>query len=158
MRILDSKDQTDKQIIQQAPTIGLFLSPDEKKHFQTVTEGLDTLNISYKIDPFLVRGLDYYTDTVFELIREEDFSGQNTLAAGGVYNGLIKKLGGKDLPGIGFAIGIERTIQAMLEENKSLPIPSPILFYCIGLNQPCKKNSSRIYYQRSEKTQKNRTI
>lgn len=139
IRILDSKDSGDKKIIANAPAIFDFLANEEKDHFYCVTEGLSELNISYKIDPLLVRGLDYYTDTVFELIRENDVSGQNTLAAGGVYQGLVKQLGGKDIPGIGFAIGLERTIQMLLDNQISIAKPNHTTFFCIGLTQEAKK-------------------
>lgn len=139
LRILDSKDAEDKKIVANAPKIFDYLTDEEKAHFHQVTEGLDELGISYTIDPLLVRGLDYYTDTVFELIRENDASGQNTLGAGGVYEGIAKSLGGKDVPGIGFAIGMERTIQYFLENNPSFTIENPPTFYCIGLGQEYKK-------------------
>ena len=139
MRILDSKDAQDKKIAANAPNILDYINQEAKDHFSAVIEGLDSLGINYKIDPHLVRGLDYYTDTVFELVRQDDISAQNTLAAGGVYDGLIKLLGGKDIPGIGFALGLERTIQYLLEENIDIAEESSTIFYCIGLDNECKK-------------------
>ncbi|MCH9616965.1 MAG: Histidine--tRNA ligase [Chlamydiia bacterium] len=139
MRILDSKDSHDKKINENAPSILDFLDKESIDHFNAVKEGLDSLGIQYKIDPMLVRGLDYYNDTVFELIRSDDLSAQNTLAAGGVYSGLVKLLGGKDIPGIGFALGLERVIQYLLEENVSIAKAAPIAFYFIGMSTECKK-------------------
>lgn len=139
MRILDSKDRQDKKINENAPSILDFLDAESTAHFDAVKEGLDSLGIQYKIDPMLVRGLDYYNDTVFELIRSDDLSAQNTLAAGGVYSGLVKLLGGKDIPGIGFAIGLERIIQYLLEENIAIPKNHHLSFYFIGLSTACKK-------------------
>ena len=140
LRILDSKDAGDKKIVESAPNILDYINQEAKEHFTQVTEGLDELGISYKIDHKLVRGLDYYTDTVFELIREDDFAAQNTLGGGGVYGGLVKSLGGKDLPGIGFALGLERTIQYILDENIQIPRQQLLNFYFIGLNSECKKH------------------
>ncbi|MCH9621227.1 MAG: Histidine--tRNA ligase [Chlamydiia bacterium] len=140
LRILDSKDENDKKIIVTAPNILDFINEDSKNHFEQVLKGLDEIGVSYKIDHKLVRGLDYYTDTVFELIREDDASAQNTLGGGGVYSGLVKALGGKDLPGIGFALGLERTIQYLLEENIEIPKAAPLKFYFIGLDEECRNN------------------
>lgn len=139
LRILDSKDPEDKKIAANAPNILDYINQEAKDHFSGVIEGLDALGINYKIDNHLVRGLDYYTDTVFELVREDDASAQNTLAAGGVYDGLVKLLGGKDIPGVGFALGLERTIQYLLEENVPFKKQQTTMFYCIGLNNTCKK-------------------
>jgi histidyl-tRNA synthetase len=138
LRILDSKDPTDIEIAKDCPKILDFIGEAEKTHFDTVLKGLDSLGISYKVDNHLVRGLDYYTDTVFELVRADDASAQNSLGGGGVYDGLVKALGGKDLPGVGFALGLERTIQYLLDENIKIPEAFGPKFYCIGLNAACK--------------------
>ncbi len=139
LRILDSKDPTDIEIKANCPNILDFIGIEEKKHFTTVLEGLDSLGICYKVDKHLVRGLDYYTDTVFELVRSDYTSGQNSLGGGGRYDGLVKALGGKDLPGIGFGLGLERTIQYLLDENIAIPEETPPKYYCIGLDTSCKK-------------------
>lgn len=139
LRILDSKDLGDKKINENAPSILDFLDEQSKIHFEAVKKGLTSLGIAYKIDPRLVRGLDYYNDTVFELVREDDIAAQNTLAAGGVYSGLVKLLGGKDMPGIGFALGIERIIQYILEENIKINNESNLSLYFIGMNKECKE-------------------
>lgn len=140
MRILDSKDPKDKKISENAPNILDYINEDAKNHFNTVIELLDDLQISYIIDPHLVRGLDYYTDTVFEIVKTGDTKAQNSLAAGGCYNGLVKLLGGKDTPGIGFALGMERIIQYLLEEGIAIPEEEPTTFYCIGMNEVCRKH------------------
>ena len=139
LRILDSKDVNDIKISANAPKIIDHIDQDAKNHFNQVLEGLNSLGIKYEIDHHLVRGLDYYSDTVFELVKKDDHNAQNTLAAGGVYDGLVKTLGGKDTPGIGFAMGMERTIQYMIEENVPMPDSSTTTLYAIGLDQPCKK-------------------
>ena len=111
LRIFDSKEIIDQEIIEDAPTILDFLNKDEESHFKQVIKLLETMKIKHTIDPKIVRGLDYYTDTVWEFEPEEE-SSQSTIGAGGRYNNLIKKLSGKDVPGAGFATGIERTILA----------------------------------------------
>ncbi|NGX30517.1 MAG: Histidine--tRNA ligase, partial [Candidatus Anoxychlamydiales bacterium] len=111
MRILDSKDERDKKILKEAPSILDFLSDAAKKHFENLLNLLDKLDIKYEVDSKLVRGLDYYDDTVFEVVSEKLGGAQNSLGGGGRYNSLLKSLGGPDLPGIGFACGLERILQ-----------------------------------------------
>jgi histidyl-tRNA synthetase len=139
LRILDSKEEGDIKIKASAPNILDFINKDAKEHFEKVQEGLNILGIKYKIEPSLVRGLDYYTDTVFEFVRQGDNLSQNTLGGGGVYDGLIQLLGGNNIPGVGFALGMERVIQALLEENVKLPTRETTTFYLIGLDENCKK-------------------
>ncbi len=107
LRVLDSKEQKDQDVVQNSPSIIDYLDDESKKNFESLINGLEKLNISYKINRFLVRGLDYYNHTAFEYITNEKKS-QNTVLAGGRYNGLVSSLGGKDLSGIGWAAGIER--------------------------------------------------
>lgn len=107
LRILDSKNQTDKKIILNAPSILDYLNEESLDRFQKVTEGLDTLGIKFNIDKNLVRGLDYYCHTAFEFITR-DLGAQGTVLAGGRYDGLSKMLGGPDVSGVGWAAGVER--------------------------------------------------
>ncbi len=107
LRILDSKNLEDKDIIKDAPKIHQYLSKDSETHFKQVTEVLDYLKIEYLINPCLVRGLDYYCHTTFEYITK-DAEKNLTVLAGGRYNGLISQLGGPEIPGIGWAAGVER--------------------------------------------------
>ena len=107
LRILDSKNEEDQKIIQNAPSIFEYLNIDSKTRFEDVCKGLDYLNIKYQIDKNLVRGLDYYCHTAFEFITNE-LGTQGTVLAGGRYDGLSKMLGGPDIPGVGWAAGIER--------------------------------------------------
>jgi histidyl-tRNA synthetase len=116
LRILDSKDEEDKNIIKNAPSILDFLSLECKQHFGRVQELLQALQIPFEVNPLLVRGLDYYTRTVFE-ITSGALGAQNTIGAGGRYDGLMKSLGGQDLPTIGYATGVERIIQTMLHQH-----------------------------------------
>ena len=107
LRILDSKDHEDKKIIQNAPNILDFLNFESKTRFEEICKGLDQLNIKYNIDKNLVRGLDYYCHTAFEFVTNQ-LGSQGTVLAGGRYDGLSKMLGGSDIPGVGWAAGIER--------------------------------------------------
>ena len=107
LRILDSKNEEDQKIIQNAPSIFEYFNIDSKTRFEDVCKGLDHLNIKYQIDKNLVRGLDYYCHTAFEFTTNE-LGSQGTVLAGGRYDGLSKMLGGPDVPGVGWAAGIER--------------------------------------------------
>ncbi len=107
LRILDSKDPSDREIVAGAPTFDSYLSAEASDFFAAVTEGLGKLGIAYRRNPYLVRGLDYYTHTAFEFTTET-LGAQGTVLAGGRYDGLIAQMGGPDTPAIGWAAGIER--------------------------------------------------
>ncbi|MDQ3911238.1 MAG: histidine--tRNA ligase, partial [Actinomycetota bacterium] len=111
LRTFDSKDENTQALLAEAPTIGDFLSPEAARHLAVVEEGLGALGIPYEVDERLVRGLDYYTMTVFEA-KSGALGAQDTVGAGGRYNGLVSELGGPDLPGIGFGSGVERILLA----------------------------------------------
>ncbi len=132
LRILDSKDPKDKNILQGAPSILDYLSGAAKEHFEELCRSLDSLGILYTIDPKLVRGLDYYNKTVFEVVSE-NLGAQSTIGAGGRYDGLIGSFGGPDLPGVGFATGLERVLQVMAAQEAKLPKKSHISVYLIPL-------------------------
>lgn len=114
MRILDCKENKCKELNQGAPVILDYLCDECKTHFENVKKGLKELNIEYVIDSSIVRGLDYYTKTVFEFISKQD---GYTVLAGGRYDGLVKELGGQDTPAIGFAAGEERLISLISDED-----------------------------------------
>lgn len=137
LRILDSKSPQDQQLLAGAPSILDFLSPESQLHFKTVCSLLDSLNISYEINPKLVRGLDYYNQTVFEVTCGK-LGAQNTIGAGGRYDGLIKDLGGPSLPAVGFASGIERILQTMKKQNVSFPAPFHPFVYLIPFDEKSK--------------------
>lgn len=118
LRILDSKDKKDIQILQEAPTIQACLSADAKKHFEKVCTLLDEIQIPFILNPKIVRGLDYYSRTVFE-ISTTNLGAQNSLGGGGRYDGFTAMFGGPSLPGVGFGSGIERIIQAMIFQKIS---------------------------------------
>jgi histidyl-tRNA synthetase len=111
LRTFDSKDENTQALLAEAPTIGDFLSPEAAGHLAAVKEGLEALGIPYEVDERLVRGLDYYTLTVFEA-KSGSLGAQDTVGAGGRYNGLVSELGGPDVPGIGFGSGVERILLA----------------------------------------------
>jgi histidyl-tRNA synthetase len=113
LRILDSKDPRDKAVVAEAPGIDQFLADDDRVHFETLRRHLDALKTPYTIDSKLVRGLDYYTRTLFEIKGASDKLGAgDTLVGGGRYDGMVEELGGRKTPAIGFAAGMERLIIA----------------------------------------------
>jgi histidyl-tRNA synthetase len=128
LRILDSKDEGDQALLTKAPSILEFLSAEAKSHFEKVKRLLEIEKIPYVVNHKLVRGLDYYNKTVFEVISDS-LGAHNTLGAGGRYDGLMSALGGPDLPSVGFATGIERLLQTMVSQHVTFPPPPrPILF------------------------------
>lgn len=129
LRILDSKDERTQVILKEAPDILEHLSPDSQARFDQVQQLLSDLGISYVINTRLVRGLDYYTHTVFE-IMSADLGAQATVGAGGRYDGLVSELGGPDTPAVGWAIGLERLI-LLLQQLRALPHPT-IDFYLVS--------------------------
>jgi len=128
LRILDSKDPKDRALIEASPNFQQFLSGDSLRFWDQVNRGLDALGIAYRINPRLVRGLDYYTHTVFEFVTT-DLGAQGTVLAGGRYDGLVELMGGPAMAGIGWAAGIERL--AMLIDEPPPP-PRPIALVPIG--------------------------
>ena len=113
LRILDSKDPADHQALIGAPALQDFLTPSARDHFDRVCAGLKALGIPFEINPRIVRGLDYYVHTTFEWVHG-GLGAQGTLLAGGRYDGLVKTMGGPDLPGVGWAAGVERLMLATL--------------------------------------------
>ena len=124
LRILDTKNKDEIEIVKSAPKIEQFYTKDDQNYFFSVQKFLNDLEIPFKIDPLLVRGLDYYTQTTFE-ICSENLGAQDALLGGGRYNGLVGSLGGKDAPAVGFAAGMERVIIAAKNRKKiSSKIPT----------------------------------
>ena len=122
LRILDCKNEDCKNITAGAPKILDYICDDCSAHFEKVKNLLTVAGVEYKVDPNIVRGLDYYNKTVFEFVSE-NIGAQGTVCGGGRYDGLIAQLGGNDVAGIGFAVGIERIL--MLLENTGVEIPNP---------------------------------
>ena len=124
LRILDTKNKDEIEIVKSAPKIEQFYTKNDQNYFFSVQKFLNDLEIPFKIDPLLVRGLDYYTQTTFE-ICSENLGAQDALLGGGRYNGLVGSLGGKDAPAVGFAAGMERVIIAAKNRKKiSSKIPT----------------------------------
>jgi histidyl-tRNA synthetase len=129
LRILDSKDKRTQEIVINAPSILDYLGDRSRQHFETVQQSLKELGIPYTLNPRLVRGLDYYTHTAFE-IQSEDLGAQATVCGGGRYDRLVAELGGNDTPAVGWAIGMERLI-LLLQQLQPTPVPS-LDFYVVS--------------------------
>ncbi|MDE3045601.1 MAG: histidine--tRNA ligase, partial [Verrucomicrobiota bacterium] len=138
LRILDSKDPKDREIVQHAPSILNHLTPESKEHFQKVCHLLDHIQIPYVIDDKLVRGLDYYNKTVFEVLTD-NLGAQNTVGGGGRYDGLIAQCGGPDIPSVGFATGLERLLQVMIANNIHTPKTLRPFLYFIPLGDEARE-------------------
>jgi histidyl-tRNA synthetase len=136
MRILDCKVEACKQLIVDPPFMLDHLTEEDKTHFAQVRAYLDAFGIDYKVNPRMVRGLDYYTQTAFEFIE----SG-STLSGGGRYNGMVEQLGGPDLSGIGFAVGIERVLIALQNQAVELPIDKGIDAFLVALGEEAQKRT-----------------
>jgi len=138
LRILDSKEKEDQPFIETAPVIGDYLNDESKAHFEKVKQYLTDLGISYEEDPYLVRGMDYYTKTAFELISP-DLGAQDALAGGGRYDLLIEEIGGQPTPAVGFAAGIERLLIACEELGISLGDEKSVDVYIVTLGDTARK-------------------
>ena len=137
MRILDSKEPEDQEFIANAPVIQDYLNEDSALHFEQVKRGLESLDIAFEIDPHLVRGMDYYTRTAFEL-SSPDLGSQDALAGGGRYDLLVEEIGGKPTPAVGFAVGMERLLIACEELNVSLAKKSTLDIYIVSLGEDAR--------------------
>ncbi len=117
LRILDSKQPAMADVIANAPSLNDYLDDDAKAHFDTVCDLLTALNIPFTVNPYLVRGLDYYCHTVFEFVTDA-LGAQGTVSAGGRYDNLVEQLGGRAIPAVGFALGLERVV-ALLQDQQA---------------------------------------
>ncbi|MCY4040472.1 MAG: histidine--tRNA ligase [Gammaproteobacteria bacterium] len=138
LRILDSKHSETRAVIANAPKIEDFLDADSMHHFEQVLEHLQSLGIGFEIDPYLVRGLDYYTHTVFEF-ETKQLGAQGAVSAGGRYDGLVEGLGGRAAPGAGFAIGIDRLLLLCQSVNTEQASPRSSLLYCVATDEDSLK-------------------
>ena len=140
LRILDCKFDANLDVIKNAPTILDYLNEDSKNRFEDVQNYLEVLDIDYEVDPKIVRGLDYYCHTVFEIeATVEGFGSNNVLAGGGRYDTLVSNLGGPETPGIGFACGLGRLINALNLENIELPINKGLDAFVLYVNNAEKE-------------------
>jgi histidyl-tRNA synthetase len=121
LRILDSKNPALKDVISVAPKLFDWLDDESKAKFLSLLARLDAVGIAYRVEPTLVRGLDYYNDTVFEWVTTE-LGSQGTICAGGRYDNLVTQLGGKAVPAIGFALGMERVVALMQARAQDVPL------------------------------------
>jgi histidyl-tRNA synthetase len=138
LRILDSKNQGDRKILEDAPLFPDYLNGESRAFFKAVRKGLDTVGIAYSLNPRLVRGLDYYCHIAFEFTTEA-LGAQGTVLAGGRYDGLIQALGGKPTPGTGWAAGIER-LAMLIEDHKA---PSRTIAV-VPVGEACEEQALRL--------------
>lgn len=130
LRIIDCKVPSCHELVKDAPTILDYLCDECRGHFDGFKACLDSMGIQYTVDPGIVRGLDYYTKTVFEII-----SGGFTVCGGGRYDGLVEEIGGKDCPAVGFGLGIERLLLRLDETGTEIPAPNPVKLYIAPLGE-----------------------
>ncbi len=142
LRILDTKNPAMQAVVANAPELKDFLGTDSAEHFKAITTILDNLGISYELNSRLVRGLDYYSKTVFEWVTDE-LGSQGTVCAGGRYDSLIEQLGGKANHAVGFAMGIERLL-ALVETLDNLQLPKPVDVYLIRVGESAQQEGLRL--------------
>lgn len=138
LRILDSKEEEDQPFIESAPLITDYLSDESLQHYQAIKEYLSDLDIAFEEDPYLVRGMDYYTKTAFELISP-DLGSQDALAGGGRYDLLVEEIGGQPTPAVGFAAGMERLLIACDELGIQLGGDKSVDVYIVTLGDAARK-------------------
>lgn len=151
LRILDCKEEKCQRVAAGAPQLIDHLCESCHKHFKEVLEYLDEIQLPYHLNPYLVRGLDYYTKTVFEIFTEDDTGRQNALVGGGRYDALVKILGGKETPAVGGAAGIERLVQIM--KNEAIRFPREVLpqIFIAQLGNLAKRKSLKLIENFREK-------
>lgn len=140
LRLLDCKEETCKAVNKTAPSMLDYLCDDCAKHFEEVKACLTDAGVDYEIDSRIVRGLDYYTRTVFEFVST-DIGAQGTVCAGGRYDGLIQSLGGNPTPAVGFAAGIERLLIVMQQTGVPFPERETPTVYLAGMDEDCRKKA-----------------
>ncbi|MBA2869762.1 histidyl-tRNA synthetase [Anoxybacillus calidus] len=142
LRILDCKKDRDHELMATAPSIIDYLNDESRHYFDKVQMYLTKLGVEFEVDPRLVRGLDYYNHTAFEIMSNaEGFGAITTLCGGGRYNGLVQEIGGPETPGIGFALSIERLLAALEAEGITLPVAQGIDCYVVALGEKAKDES-----------------
>lgn len=145
LRILDCKVDHKHPLMQTAPSILDYLNEESKQYFEKVLRYLEVLGIEYEVDSTLVRGLDYYNHTAFEIMsKAKGFGSITTLCGGGRYNGLVEDLGGPETPGIGYAFSIERILLALEAEKQTLPVTQKIDAYVIALGEEATEKAMEI--------------
>ena len=141
LRLLDCKQEVCSALARQAPRSFEFLCSDCREHFERLRNYLSRLGLEFELEPRLVRGLDYYTRTVFEIQPPGEGRAQATLGGGGRYDGLIEAIGGKSTPGVGFATGVERIILNLKKQEVPIPSPAPPAVFLAYLGQEAKERA-----------------
>lgn len=142
LRIIDCKSDTCQGLVKDAPSILDYLCPDCSAHFELFKECLEGMGIEYGVDPAIVRGLDYYTKTVFEIIAN-GFA----VCGGGRYDNLVEEIGGESVPAVGFGLGIERLLLCLAEQGAAIPKPDPVTLYIIPLGDRARAAAQRTAFE-----------
>lgn len=150
IRLLDCKVESCKQINADAPLIIDFLDKESQVHFEQLKKYLEIMNIPFTVDPYIVRGLDYYVKTAFEFVTEK-IGSQSSVCGGGRYDGLVEQLGGPDTPGIGFGLGIERLILLMESVDAFFPEPVRPQLFILALDENSKQTAIQLVHGLHEK-------
>ena len=141
LRIIDCKSEVCQDIVKNAPTLLDYICDDCREHFEQFKACLDAMGVKYTIDSGIVRGLDYYTKTVFEII-----SGDFTVCGGGRYDGLVEELGGKSTPAVGFGLGIERLLLRLEENGVEIPKPDAVKLYIAPMGEGAISAAQKLAY------------
>lgn len=145
LRVLDSKDKKDQEIVKDAPSVLDYLDDTSRTHFEEVKEQLEVLGIDYEIDTNMVRGLDYYNDTIFEIMTEDpNFGSNTTICAGGRYDGLVEEVGGPTTPGFGFGFGLERLVMLLDGANFDFPEVDALDAFIVTIGEETNKESTKL--------------
>jgi len=150
LRLLDCKEERCHALSFDAPKLIDHMCSDCKTHFEGLTKHLDNLGIAYKVDPTIVRGLDYYTRTVFEFVSE-NVGTQGTICGGGRYDGLVDTLGGQKTPGIGFAMGVERLLMELSAQNGVMEEVNPTKLYIAALDEVSRDFAAKLAFSLRQK-------
>ncbi len=149
MRILDCKNPKCKEELKDVPLMIEYLCDECENHFEQVKSYLDLLNIEYVVNPKIVRGLDYYTKTAFEFVSYE-IGAQGTVCGGGRYDGLVKDIGGPEIPGIGFGMGIERLLMTMENNNITIPNKNELDIFIVTIGEKANEEAFKLLYSLRE--------
>ncbi|EKT4485780.1 MULTISPECIES: histidine--tRNA ligase [Shewanella] len=153
LRVLDSKDQQVQALLADAPALMDYLGEDSKAHFARLCELLEAVGIQYRVNPRLVRGLDYYNRTVFEWVTDS-LGAQGTVLAGGRYDGLVSQLGGKETPAVGFAMGLERIVLLLETLKLNADVAAEVDVYVTAMGDDCVIEAMKIAQELREKLPK----
>lgn len=146
LRMIDCKIDGDTDLVRNAPRLVDYLCEDCEEHFEMLRKRLDNLKIEYEIDPNIVRGLDYYTRTVFEFVSD-NVGTQGTICGGGRYDGLVETVGGPSVPGIGFAMGVERLLMEATAQNIEFKKPDYVKIYLAGMSDAARDFIAKKCYE-----------